>query len=308
MRFPIILQHDATDCGPAALAMMAAWHGNRISLARLREAAGTDGEGTTLSGLINAARKIGFSARAVRATAAALENVELPAVAHWHERQRHHYVVICSLTPTHAVIADPAEGKRTLPLDEFYKCWTGVLLLLKTPDLRNSSATSRLSRIRSILFPQQHLLLDALSAAVLVTILGLASSFFIQTLVDDVIVLGHNHTLNWLGLGMLAVVFSRTAFLGLRTHLLTQISQRIDADVVLRYHLHLLGLPLSFFSSRPARDVVAQLRQHSTQIRAATSTAVLSVMLDSIFAIVIAPIMLCINWRVTVIPIAILAG
>src|SRR5262245_50957661 len=192
MRFPIILQHDATDCGPAALAMMAAWHGNRISLARLREAAGTDGEGTTLSGLVGAARKIGFSARAVRATAAALENVELPAVAHWHERQRHHYVVICSLTPTHAVIADPAVGRRTLPIDEFFRCWTGVLLLLKeTPALRNSATiASSLNRIRSLLLPQHPLLLDVLSAAVLVTILGLASSFFIQTLVDDVIVLG----------------------------------------------------------------------------------------------------------------------
>ena len=238
MRFPIILQHDATDCGPATLAMMAAWHGNRISLARLREAAGTDSEGTTLSSLIGAARKIGFSARAVRATAAALENVELPAVAHWHEHQRHHYVVICSLTPTHAVVADPAVGRRRLPLDEFYKCWTGVLLLLKeTPDLRNfARATSPLNRIRSILLPQQNLILDALSAAVLVTILGLASSFFIQALVDDVIVLGQKHTLNWLGLGMLAVVCSRTAFLGLRTHLLNQISQRIDADVVMGYH------------------------------------------------------------------------
>jgi ATP-binding cassette subfamily B protein len=310
MRFPIILQHDATDCGPAALAMMAAWHGNRISLARLREAAGTDGEGTTLSGLIIAARKIGFSARAVRATAAALENVELPAVAHWHERQRHHYVVICSLTPTHAVIADPAVGRRTLPLDEFYKCWTGVLLLLKeTPDLGNSARReSPLNRIRSLLSPQQHLILDALSAAALVTILGLASSFFIQALVDDVIVLGQKHTLNWLGLGMLAVVLSRTAFLGLRTHLLTQISQRIDADVVRGYYLHLLGLPLPFFLSRPARDIVAQLQQHSSRIRAAISTVVLSVMLDSLFAIVIAPVLLYLNWRVTVIPLAILAG
>jgi ATP-binding cassette, subfamily C, bacteriocin exporter len=310
MRFPIILQHDATDCGPAALAMMAAWHGNRISLARLREAAGTDGEGATLSGLIIAARKIGFSARAVRATAAALENVELPAVAHWHEQQRHHYIVICSLTPTHAVIADPAIGRRTLPLDEFYKCWTGVLLLLKqTPDLRNSAGTqSRLNRARSLLSCQQHLVLDALSAAVLVTILGLASSFFIQTLVDDVIVLGQTHALNWLGLGMLAVVSTRTAFLGLRTHLLTQISQRIEADVVMRYHVHLLGLPLSFFSSRPARHIVAQLRQHCSRIGAATTATVLSVIVDSLFAILIAPILLYMNWRVTIIPLAILTG
>jgi ATP-binding cassette subfamily B protein len=154
------------------------------------------------------------------------------------------------LTPTHAVVADPAVGRRTLPLDEFYKCWTGVLLLLKeTPDLRHAARQeSPLSRIRS------------------------------------------------------------PAFLGLRTHLLTQISQRIDADVVMGYHLHLLGLPLSFFSSRPARDIVAQLRHHSSQVRAATSTAALSVIVDALSAIMIAPVLLYMNWRVTVIPIAILAA
>src|SRR5882762_3445395 len=93
------------------------------------------------------------------------------------------------------------------------------------------------------LLPHQRLILDALLAAVLLTILGPTSSFFIQVLVDSVFVLGHKPTLNWLGLGMLLVTLARAGFSGLRSYLLAHLSQRIDAETVLSYHRHLLGLP-----------------------------------------------------------------
>src|SRR5947209_3327658 len=93
MRFPIIHQHDATDCGPAVLAMMAGYFGKRLSIARLRELAGTDRQGTTLAGLIGAAMEIGLCAKAVRATAEGLRKIALPAIAHWREGHRSHFVI-----------------------------------------------------------------------------------------------------------------------------------------------------------------------------------------------------------------------
>src|SRR2546425_4939981 len=68
MRYPIVQQHDATDCGPAVLAMAAAHHGRRVSIAKLRELAGTDRQGTNLAGLATAAEQVGFQAKPVRAT------------------------------------------------------------------------------------------------------------------------------------------------------------------------------------------------------------------------------------------------
>src|SRR5229473_2280023 len=78
MRRPIIQQHDATDCGPAALAMVAAYHKKRVSIARLRESAGTDRHGTNLAGLKAAAEHVGFRAHAVRASREALGELSLP--------------------------------------------------------------------------------------------------------------------------------------------------------------------------------------------------------------------------------------
>src|SRR5438270_12718903 len=108
MRFPMIHQHDASDCGPAALAMITAWHGKRIAIARLRELARTDRQGTTVAGLSSAAEEIGFSAKAVRALPDVMDSVDLPAIAHWREDNKNHFVVIYKTRHGYVHVADPA--------------------------------------------------------------------------------------------------------------------------------------------------------------------------------------------------------
>src|SRR5437867_6811647 len=114
MRLPIVQQHDASDCGPAALAMVAAYYGKRVSLAKLRELSGTDRHGTNLTGLLRAAERVGFQGRGVRASRDALSQVPLPAVAHWRENDRNHFVVIYRVSQKRIVIGDPASGLRKL--------------------------------------------------------------------------------------------------------------------------------------------------------------------------------------------------
>src|SRR2546428_8826575 len=82
MRYPIVQQHDATDCGPAVLAMAAAHHGRRVSIAKLRELAGTDRQGTNLAGLATAAEQGGVQGKAVGATRGTLEQMPLSALPH----------------------------------------------------------------------------------------------------------------------------------------------------------------------------------------------------------------------------------
>src|SRR4051794_37700957 len=92
----MIRQHDSTDCGPASLAMLAAYHRKRIPIARLRQLAGTDTGGTTMAGLITAAQTVGFDARIFEATPEGVARIkfQLPVIAHWNENNRYHYVVL----------------------------------------------------------------------------------------------------------------------------------------------------------------------------------------------------------------------
>ncbi len=297
MRYPIVQQHDATDCGPAVLAMAAAHHGRRVSIAKLRELAGTDRQGTNLAGLATAAEQVGFQAKAVRATREALEQIPLPAIAHWREDNRNHFVIIYKISPKQLIIGDPARGLRKLAPDDFHKNWTGILVLLApAARLRDViQSKSSFSRLCSLVLPHRRLFLDALIAAVLLTVLGLTSSFFIQALVDFVFILGRKPALNWLGLGMLLVTLARVGFLGLRSYLLTHLSQRIDAETVLGYHRHLLGLPLTFFSSRRTGEILSRLND-AIKIRIAVSATTLSVIVDTLLVVTTGAIMAWLNW------------
>src|SRR5262245_53204262 len=78
--------------------------------------------------------------------------------------------------------------------------------------------------------PDHRLLLDALNAAVLLTILGLAYSILIQ--------------------GIPASNQLRSGSLDLGPCLLAHLSRRIGVETELFHHRHLLGLPLAFFVNR----------------------------------------------------------
>lgn len=55
MKYYCVKQHDSTDCGAACSATIAKQNGCKVSIAKIREAAGTDLQGTNVYGLIRAA-------------------------------------------------------------------------------------------------------------------------------------------------------------------------------------------------------------------------------------------------------------
>ncbi|HMP07789.1 MAG TPA: cysteine peptidase family C39 domain-containing protein, partial [Lacipirellulaceae bacterium] len=78
-RYNCVRQTDGSDCGAAALATIARQHGRQFGLETMRELAGTDRVGTNLLGLVTAAERIGFVAKAVKGEYEALPGAPLPA-------------------------------------------------------------------------------------------------------------------------------------------------------------------------------------------------------------------------------------
>ena len=56
-----IQQLDETDCGAACIAMIASHYNFKKSVTLIREISGTDTKGTNLAGLVQGAKKLGFS-------------------------------------------------------------------------------------------------------------------------------------------------------------------------------------------------------------------------------------------------------
>ena len=77
-----IKQHDIKDCGAACLASIGNHYKVNLPIARIRQFANTDKRGTNVLGIIEAAEKMGFSAKGVKGGIDAIDKIPLPAIAH----------------------------------------------------------------------------------------------------------------------------------------------------------------------------------------------------------------------------------
>ena len=79
-RSVLIKQHDITDCGAACLASVSAHYNLKVPVASIRQLASTDKRGTNVLGLIEAAEKLGFSAKGVKGPFDSLFKIPRPAI------------------------------------------------------------------------------------------------------------------------------------------------------------------------------------------------------------------------------------
>ncbi len=127
-----VRQHDQADCGAACLVSVAASHGLQLPLSRVREMASTDRAGTNVMGIIEAAEKMGLTARGVKGPFEALPGAPLPSIAHVILRKRMgHFVVLVSYGKRNIKYMDPAHGSIIKTSHEaFRQIWTGVLVII----------------------------------------------------------------------------------------------------------------------------------------------------------------------------------
>ena len=143
MKFKSRVQQDRADCGIACLAAILQYFGEEVSMVHLRKLADTGQEGTSLYGLQQTAKSLGFTAEGVRIDEQYLDQLNTPVIAHCQLSATHsydHYVVITEVRQSSLRIMDPAIGKlRKVSKRKFRQYWDGVILLLeKTGEMDNS--------------------------------------------------------------------------------------------------------------------------------------------------------------------------
>jgi ATP-binding cassette subfamily B protein len=274
-----------SDCGAAVMAMIALHYRIPVGLQHLRDLTGTDRAGTNLMGLVRAAERIGLSAKGARGSYDSLAHIPLPAVAHVrNEEGLGHFVVLYRVRKDSVVMADPARGIETLACEEFCRRWTGNLLLV-VPGQRLPRPGAGAARIRpwrrflGLLAPQAPVLVEAFACALLMTMLGIATSSYIRHLVDSVLVRDERRLLNALGIGMVLIVLFRSLFGMLRQYLVAHVARKVELALVSGYTRHLLGLPLSFFEMRQVGEILSRVND-TYKVRMAISGTTLTAVVD----------------------------
>ena len=298
MKYYCVKQHDSTDCAAACLATIAKQNGYNVSIAKIREIAGTDLQGTNIYGVIKAAEALGFNTKAVKGDKAAFfQKFPLPCIAHMViNGTMLHYVVIHKITKKEIIIADPAEGIVKLSPTEFFGeaeentickyCWTGIIVLIAKSQKfkKNKEKQGLFSRFISLLLPQRRLIFHIFIASLVYTILGILGAFYFKELIDSILPNGLRKTLMTLSIGVILLNVFKVILNAFRSHLLLYLSQKLDIALLLGYYRHVIELPMNFFGTRKVGEIISRFND-AGKVRDAISGATLTIMIDTFMAI-----------------------
>ena len=295
-----IKQHDITDCGAACLASVAAHFGLEMPISKIRQFASTDKKGTNILGLMEAAEKLGLSAKGVKGEYESLFKIPTPTIAHVVVKEvLHHFVVIYKATDKFIEVMDPMDGKiHKVPHAEFKKQWTGVLVLIMPADEfePGSEKVSIFSRMWFLLKPHRAVLFQALIGAAVYTVIGLSTAIFVQLLVDNVIADGNRNLLNLLGVGMIVLLLFQI-FIGVAKTVFTlKTGQLIDARLILGYYKHLLKLPQRFFDTMRVGEIISRIND-AVKIRAFINDVAINIIVNIFIVIFSFGLMFTYYWK-----------
>jgi ATP-binding cassette subfamily B protein len=272
--------------------------------------ASTDKHGTNVLGMVEAAGKVGFLAKGVKALKPdgtknidSLHKIPKPAIAHLLVKNMLHFVVIYKVTAKHVEVMDPARGKIIKkPMADFVEEWTGVLIILVPNDDFTAETTkvSMLKRFAFLLKPHKKVLAQALFGAVVYTVLGLATSIYVQKIVDFVIPDGNRNLLNLLSVAMVAILIVSLFISYMKSIFMLRTGLQIDARLILGYYRHLLRLPQSFFDTMRSGEIISRIND-AVKIRTFINETLVSLMVN-IFTVLFAfALMFTYYWKLAAI-------
>ncbi|MDR1043173.1 MAG: ABC transporter permease, partial [Clostridiales Family XIII bacterium] len=299
MRYTFVKQHDITDCAAACLAMVCLHYHKETTITKLRDMMGTDIKGTNLVGLSKCADDLGFVSQAVKVDREGfLSKYTRPCIANIVTKEGlSHFVVVFKVNKTHLVIGDPAKDLERVTVDEFYKTFTGNLLIMK-PDTRFEKGKVKgekvFYRFLRLLLPQKKLFVFSILASLMMTVLGIVSSLFNKIIMDEVL----PYSLKGLLLSVL-LIFAAMGFVQIlisfvRGWMMLFLSQRIDIPLMLGYFKHIYSLPMKFFATRRTGDIVTRFSDAFT-IKDIFTNIALTLIMDIAMALITAVILFRMN-------------
>lgn len=294
-------QIDARDCSVAALASIAKFYGSDFSLAHLRELAKTNKEGTTALGIVKAADEMGFETRPVQAdkTLFDMSDVPYPFIVHVNkEGKLQHYYVVYQTKKDYLIIGDPDPSVKITKMskERFFSEWTGVAIFLapKPSYQPHKDKKNGLLNFLPLIFKQKSLIAYIVLSSLLVTIINIGGSYYLQGILDEYIPNQMKSTLGIISVGLVITYILQQVMSFSRDYLLTVLSQRLSIDVILSYIRHIFELPMSFFATRRTGEIISRFTDANSIIDALAST-ILSLFLDVSILILVGGVLLAQN-------------
>jgi ATP-binding cassette, subfamily B, bacterial len=297
--FPFV---SSLNTGAASLNMVANHLQNPVQLEWVQRQL----RGQQPTQLVDAAEKMGFNLRRLETDWAGMRLLDFPMIMLWGGASRDpKWVVLYGVRGDRVIVADPTNPTlecEAIPRAQFESAWDGQLwqaeAILKQERFNLGWFLPAVWKYKTLLF-------EVLFASIVLQLLGLGTPMITQVVIDKVMVQGSIPTLDVMALVMLGVAFFES-FLGiLRLFLFTHTARRLDLSLSAQLFRHLMRLPLAYFENRRVGDTVARVQELENIRQFLTGTA-LTVVLDSIFAVVYLVLMFYYSPKLTGVSLAVL--
>ncbi|THJ56426.1 peptidase domain-containing ABC transporter [Burkholderia sp. LS-044] len=284
-KLPMVLQTEAAECGIACLAMIAGYHGHHVDLATLRTQFPVSLKGAGLGRVIEIAQRLSLGTRALKLDMAQLGQLRLPCLLHWNFN---HFVVLEAVNGKTATIHDPSHGIRKVSLADVSRGFTGVALEL-WPNAGFAPRAARPAvRLRELLGPVSGLsrsLAQILVLAIALEVFMLVQPFFLQWVIDEVIVSADRDLLTVLALGFGLLLLMQQATGAIRAWALMYVGVTLNIQWRANVFTHLLSLPVRYYERRHLGDVVSRFGSIDT-IQQTLTTSFLGAVIDGLMTLV----------------------
>ena len=308
-KFPHFRQKLAKECGAVCLQMIARYYGRHFHIERLMSLAHQNQTGASLLGLSEAAEAIGMHTVGAKMSYNELaEDIPLPGIAHW---RGNHFVVVVEASANNVTVADPAaDDLVTLPVETFLDGWTGtqsredkgvILLMEPTAQFYAQSEDqlpplSKKDLFRRFFSYQGLLTLVALSLLAALFLMFLFP-FLFKTMVDKGVESQAPAVLLKIMAIWLVLYLVKAGLEFFKNSILSFIGRRVNLQMLVEFMRKILRLPLSFFHSRRADDII-QLLYDNTRLQRFLTHDLVSVFYSGMLLLIYAGIMALFSWKV----------
>ncbi|EFP98010.1 peptidase domain-containing ABC transporter [Vibrio caribbeanicus] len=287
----MISQTEAAECGVACLAMVSTYYGHKLDLPAARKFHTPGLKGINVQQLIQTADKMQLAARALKCPLEHIGKLTLPCVLHW---DLNHFVVLTGVKKNKLTINDPATGTRVLTLDDFSKHYTGIAIELiptKKFEKKDSRQKMGIRQLWTRISGLGKALITLVMLSILLQIFMLLSPYYIQLVVDEVLISFDTSLLVVLASGFSLLLFFNIITKAIRSWLILRLSSQLSLQMGANLLRHLLRLPMSYFETRHIGDLVSRFGSLG-QVRERMTTGLVETIVDGIMSIAILGVML----------------
>ncbi len=267
-----------------------------MSLEQAKELVQVYQMGQSVWDLSDAAEEIGIEGRPAKAEFfSVLKEVKWPFIAHY-EGEQSHFVVVYEVYDDYLVVCDPAKGLEVLSKSEFEKKWSGYLVEFEPAEKFEKKVITIPSKklFFNLLVENKSLIIPIFILSIIISFLGLAASYFVKIIIDDILPLGSVG--NIASFGLLLILFY-IIHLGLgvtRSFLQAVTTKKILKGNIMSYLEHIAYLPIRFHETRSIGNLYNRINDIE-RIQVAVGQGLISLFCDIVLMVIALSVMLYYN-------------